>query len=158
MIDPEQSSKFLIELDLALNGAVVPTAVAMQMIAKWFAHYQWVGVYWLVGDTLVLGSYVGEATEHTRIAVGQGVCGTAVATGKNQIVRDVREIENYLACSLKTRAEIVVLIRRAGQTLGQIDADADETDAFDTTDEALLAAVADRLAALVPQRDHRVVQ
>jgi L-methionine (R)-S-oxide reductase len=68
-----------------------------------------------------------------------------VAEGKNQIVADVRNINNYLACSLRTCSEIVVLIRRAGQVIGQIDADADETAAFDTSDETLLIAVADRL-------------
>jgi L-methionine (R)-S-oxide reductase len=147
MIQPEQAAAFLNELDLALDGSADPATKAMQLIAKRFAHYKWVGVYWLVQDTLVLGPYVGEPTEHRRIAVGQGVCGTAVAEGKNQIVQDVRKIENYLACSLKTRSEIVVLIRRAGQVLGQIDADADEIAAFDKTDEALLMAIADRLAS-----------
>lgn len=149
MINPEHAAAFLHELDLALDGHADPVTLAMQLIAKRFTHYKWVGVYWLEGDTLVLGPYVGEPTEHTRIAVGQGVCGTAVAQGRNQIVRDVRQVANYLACSLKTRSEIVVLIRRAGRVLGQIDADADEPGAFDTTDEALLTAVAERLAALL---------
>jgi L-methionine (R)-S-oxide reductase len=146
MIESEAAHAFLTELDLALRASGDPAVLAMQMISKRFSHYRWVGVYWLEGDVLVLGPYVGAPTEHCRIAVGQGVCGTAVAEGKNQIVREVRAIGNYLACSLDTRSEIVVLIRRAGHIIGQIDADADETASFDATDEALLIEVADRLA------------
>jgi L-methionine (R)-S-oxide reductase len=149
MIQPEQAMTFLKELDLAFSGSADPATLAMQQIAKHFPHYKWVGIYWLRGDTLILGPYVGAPTEHSRIAVGQGVCGTAVALGKNQIIPDVREVANYLACSLNTRSEIVVLIRRDGQVIGQIDADADQTAAFDTSDEALLTAVADRLALLL---------
>ena len=118
----------------------------MQLIARRFPHFQWVGIYWLRGDHLELGPYVGPATEHGRIAVGQGVCGTAVAEGSNQIIPDVRQVQNYLACSMTTRAEIVVLIRRGGEIVGQIDADSDQVAAFDRSDEALLAAVAARIA------------
>ncbi len=147
MITPDSAAAFLHELDLALARSADPATLTMQLIAKRFCHYRWVGIYWLTGDTLVLGPYVGDPTDHTRIKVGDGVCGTAVAQGKNQIVPDIREVTNYIACSVKTRSEIVVLIRRAGgDVIGQIDADADETAAFDRTDEALLTAVAKRLA------------
>ena len=148
MIQPKQANAFLAELDSTLATSADPAATAMKLIAQHFHHYHWVGIYWLRGDELVLGPYVGDATEHTHIPVGQGVCGTAVAEDKNQIVPDVRKITNYLACSLKTRAEIVVLMRRAGQVIGQIDADSHETDAFDASDEELLTAVAERLAAI----------
>ena len=97
----------------------------------------------------MLGPYVGAPTEHDRIPVGRGVCGTAVAEGKNQIVQDVRELSNYLACSVETRSEIVVLIRQAGRIVGQIDVDGHEPRAFDVTDETLLNAVAERLASRV---------
>src|SRR5687767_8118178 len=75
----------------------------------------WVGIYWLEGDELVLGPYVGPPTDHTRIPVGKGVCGTAVAQDRDQVVPDVREVENYLACSATTRSELVVLIRCMGK-------------------------------------------
>jgi L-methionine (R)-S-oxide reductase len=109
------------------------------------AHYNWVGIYLLEGNTLVLHNYVGKPTEHTHIPVGKGVCGVAVAQGTNQIVGDVTTIDNYLACSAETRAEIVVLIRRDGQILGQIDIDSDLEDAFTDEDESLLSDVADLL-------------
>jgi L-methionine (R)-S-oxide reductase len=147
MIDPTAADLFLRDFDRRLAEAVDPAPMAMRMIAERFPHYRWVGIYWLRGDELVLGPYVGEATEHVRIPVGQGVCGTAVAEGKNQIVADVRARANYLSCSVQTRSEIVVLLRRGERILGQIDADGHEVGAFDETDESLLTAVGERLAA-----------
>ena len=97
-------------------------------------------------DTLVLDEYVGVATNHTRIPVGRGVCGTAVAEDKNQVVADVRELTNYLACSAQTRSEIVVLIRNQGSILGQIDVDGHAVGAFGEADEAFLESVAGILA------------
>ena len=147
MITPAKATKFLADLDIALAKSEDPAAQAMRLLADTFSHYRWVGIYWLSQDELVLGPFVGAPTEHQRIPVGVGVCGTAVAHGKNQIVQDVRQLQNYLACSLETRSELVVLIRKAGKIIGQIDADGDQVGAFDTTDEALLTVVAERLAA-----------
>ena len=120
----------------------------MAIIARDLPHYRWVGVYLLDNGVLNLGPFVGAATEHTLIRVGQGVCGTAVAENRNIIVDDVRGLTNYLACSVGTRSEIVVLIRdgESGQILGQIDADGDTVGAFDATDEAFLTDVAALLA------------
>jgi GAF domain-containing protein len=86
-----------------------------------------------------------------RIPVGRGVCGTAVAENMNQIIEDVRELDNYLACNLETRSEIVVLIRHpdTGKILGQIDVDGTEVGAFDESDEALLEVIGERIARLV---------
>ena len=119
---------------------------AVRLLKAQREHYDWVGIYLLEGDTLVLHNYVGKVTEHTRIAVGVGVCGTAVAERANQIVGDVTALDNYLACSLETRAEIVVLIRRGDEILGQIDIDSDVPNAFTEADEALLNRIADLLA------------
>src|SRR5450759_1634784 len=96
--------------------------------------YASVYLYMLHGEELVLEAWSGCETEHTTIPVGKGVCGTAVATGKDQNVGDVRGRENYIACNLFTRSELVVLIRRAGKILGQIDVDSDQVDPF-TPDE-----------------------
>ena len=76
--------------------------------------WDWSGIYLLVGDTLVLGPRTAPA-DHSRIAIGDGVCGTAVSEDRNQVVDDVREVENYLACSIHTRSELVVLIRDSGR-------------------------------------------
>ena len=119
---------------------------AVGMLKEERPHYDWVGIYLLEGDTLVLHNYEGKPTEHTHIPVGVGVCGTAVAERANQIVGDVTTLDNYLACSLETRAEIVVLIRRGEQIFGQIDIDSDIPNVFTAADEALLNAIADVLA------------
>ena len=145
MIPSTMVKSFLAQLDKLLGNASDPAALAMRLLAETFPHYQWVGIYWLEGDTLVLGPYVGAPTEHDRIPVDRGVCGTAIAEGKNQIVADVRLVSNYLACSLKTPSEIVVLLRQGTRIVGQIDADGHEPGAFDATDEALLNEVAQRL-------------
>lgn len=119
--------------------------LAMQALDD-LPDYNWSGIYRLDGDTLVLDAYVGAETDHTRIPVGRGVCGTAVAENKNQVIDDVRELENYLACSISTRSEIVVLIRRDGEILGQIDIDGHRVGAFDDSDEKLLQELAVLLA------------
>ncbi len=121
--------------------------LAMQALDQ-LPGYNWSGIYRLEDDTLVLDAYAGPSTEHTRIPVGRGVCGTAVAENKNQVVKDVRELDNYLACSVQTRSEIVVLIRNdAGEILGQIDVDGHEVGAFDASDEAMLEDLASLVAA-----------
>lgn len=121
---------------------------AVRLLKAERPHYNWVGIYLLEGDTLALHNYVGKPTEHTHIPVGRGVCGTAVAERANQIVDDVTAVGNYLACSLETRAEIVVLIRRGDAIFGQIDIDSDTPAAFSAADEALL----DRVAAALARR------
>ena len=119
---------------------------AVQILKQEREHYNWVGIYLIEGDTLILHNYVGKPTEHTHIPVGKGVCGVAVAEGANQIVADVTKLDNYLACSVETRAEIVVLIRRGADIFGQIDIDSDIENAFTSADESLLSGVADQLA------------
>ena len=74
--------------------------------------YTSVYLYMLHRDELVLEAFAGRQTDHTRIPVGVGVCGTAVASGEDQNVADVRAVTNYLACNAWTRSEWVVLIRR----------------------------------------------
>ena len=119
---------------------------AVSVLKQEREHYDWAGIYLLEGDTLVLHNYIGKPTEHTRIRVGEGVCGTAVAERANQVVGDVTRLDNYLACSLETRSEIVVLIRSGDRIFGQIDIDSDRVNAFTQEDELLLSRVADLLA------------
>jgi L-methionine (R)-S-oxide reductase len=110
--------------------------------------WDWSGIYLLVGDTLVLGPATAPA-DHSRIGIGEGVCGTAVAEDENQLVEDVHEVDNYLACSIHTRSEIVVLIRDNGRTVGQFDIDSDTVGAFTAEDERLLDELADLVAPRV---------
>ncbi len=112
-------------------------------------NYDWVGVYLLRGDHLVLHNYIGKPTDLVRIPVGQGVCGTAVAEDRDINVPDVNAIDNYLACSTETRSEIVVLIKDGERTLGEIDIDSDTVSAFDAEDLAELRIVAAALGEIL---------
>jgi GAF domain-containing protein len=140
----------------ALRGAFARDAgrgellgLAAERIRAAGAPYTSVYMYMLHDEQLVLEAYAGRETEHTRIAVGQGVCGTAVATGSDQNVPDVRAISNYIACNAWTRSELVVLIRRGATILGQIDVDSDVPDPFTPDEEAAVRKVADALAVLL---------
>jgi L-methionine (R)-S-oxide reductase len=111
--------------------------------------YTSVYLYMLNGSELVLEAFAGRETDHTRIPVGVGVCGTAVARGEDQNVPDVRAVTNYLACNAWTRSELVVLIRRGSLILGQIDVDSDLPAPFTADEEAAVKRVADALAVLL---------
>ena len=113
------------------------------------APFTSVYAYMLHDGELVLEAFSGRETEHTRIAVGQGVCGTAVATGEDQNVPDVAAIGNYLACNLETKSELVVLIRRGQTTLGQLDIDSDVPAGFTQPHHRAVKEVADALAVLL---------
>jgi len=113
------------------------------------APYTSVYAYMLRDGELVLEAFAGRETEHTRIPVGRGVCGTAVATGEDQNVPDVAAIGNYLACNLETKAELVVLIRRGQTTLGQLDIDSDVPAGFMEPHHRAVREIADALAVLL---------
>ena len=123
--------------------------IAAEKIRAAGPPYTSVYLYMLHGSELVLEAHAGRNTDHTRIPVGVGVCGTAVAMGKDQNVPDVRAVENYLACNSWTRSELVVLIRRGSLILGQIDIDSDVPDPFTAEEEAEVKQVADALAILL---------
>ena len=123
--------------------------LAAERIQAAGSPYTSVYMYMLHGDELVLEAHAGRDTEHTRIAVGHGVCGTAVATGADQNVPDVRARENYIACNVWTRSELVVLIRRGTLILGQIDVDSDAPDPFTAEEQSAVKQVADALAVLL---------
>jgi GAF domain-containing protein len=115
-------------------------------------HFHWTGIYWLNNDVLDLEYYVGLPTDHAQINIGQGVCGTAVAENRDIIIDDVMKIDNYLACSAETRSEIVVLIKKKdGTILGQIDVDSDEVGAFDEIDRSNMEVLAEKIAGIIEQ-------
>ncbi|HET7698714.1 MAG TPA: GAF domain-containing protein [Vicinamibacterales bacterium] len=141
------------DLLTAIGSAVAaaPTAdSAMQQVVRLLKdavpHYTWVGIYLVEGDELVLGPFLGKPSPHTRIPLGQGICGAAVTEKSTIVVDDVNADPRYLACSVETRSEIVVPIMRDGQPLGEIDIDSDRPAAFGDRDRALLEPVAAMLA------------
>lgn len=106
-------------------------------------YFNWVGIYLLnkENEELVLDYYIGKPTEHTHIPIGRGICGSAVVEKTDMIIDDVINEENYLACSLDTRSEIVVLIESKNEIIGQIDVDSDDVAAFDEIDKKYLRKV-----------------
>ena len=139
--------------DLVTSGAPDEEVLneVVRRIHEAHPSWDWSGIYLLAGDVLVLGPRTAPA-DHSRIGIGEGVCGTAVSEDRNQVVEDVREVENYLACSLHTRSELVVLIRHGGNIVGQFDIDSDTVGAFTHEDEVLLeemgALISGRVASL----------
>ena len=111
--------------------------------------YTGVYLYMVHGTDLVLEAFDGRATDHTRIPVGAGICGRAVAERRDINVPDVSRADGYLACNLETRSELVVLIRRHDEILGQIDIDCDATGGFDEVEHAAVKQVADALAVFL---------
>jgi L-methionine (R)-S-oxide reductase len=131
------------------EGRQALLAMACERIRAWGAPYTSVYAYMLHGNDLVLEAFAGRETEHTRIPVGTGVCGTAVAEQRDQNVPDVAAIGNYLACNLFTKSELVVLIRRGNHILGQLDIDSDVPNGFGEREHADVKEVADALAVLL---------
>ncbi len=104
----------------------------------------WAGFYRVVDGELVLGPFQG-APACIRIAFGQGVCGTAAASGETQLVRDVHAFPGHIACDAASASELVVPVRRGGAVVAVIDLDSPDLARFDAEDargiEALAAAI-----------------
>jgi L-methionine (R)-S-oxide reductase len=126
----------------------------VELLHDRFGHYDWIGIYWVDPERaeLVLGPWIGpEATEHTRIPIGVGICGAAAESGRTEIVNDVEADPRYLACFDSTRSEIVVPIFAEGQVVGEIDIDGSDASAFEETDARFLEEVAALLSPLRPR-------
>lgn len=97
-----------------------------ELLNREVPEFNWTGFY-LSSDTeermLELGPYVGEATDHTKIPYGTGICGQAAETLDTFVVQDVSEADNYLACSVDVKSEIVVPIMKNGEFVGELDID-----------------------------------
>jgi putative methionine-R-sulfoxide reductase with GAF domain len=138
----------------AIRAALAPHGdqnSAMEMVVRELKQhlpdYTWVGIYLLDGNELVLGPFAGKPSPHTRIPLGQGICGAAAAEKATIVVDDVNADPRYLACTLETQSEIVVPIMHDGDVLGELDVDSDRPAAFGDADRVLLETVA---ALLVP--------
>lgn len=122
-----------------------------QLLDQEISYFNWTGFYFRNGDKeeLVLGPYVGAETDHTVIPFGKGICGQVAVSGETFVVPDVWEQDNYLACSLDTKAEIVVPIFKDGKNIGQIDIDSHQKDPFTQDDEELLNWLCDEVAKIL---------
>ena len=108
----------------------------------------WAGFYRSIGQELVLGPFCGKPA-CIRIPFGQGVCGTAAATGKSQLVADVHTFPGHIACDAASRSELVVPVLREGVVIAVIDLDSPQPARFDEDDRAGIEALAQLLGSRI---------
>jgi 3-dehydroquinate dehydratase-2 len=123
----------------------------VRILKRDFPKYDWVGIYLVEGNDLVVHNYLGDPTPHTRIPIGQGICGAAVAEKQTILVPDVNADPRYLACSMETKSEIVVPIQ-GRRMYGEIDIDSHTRDAFWHNDRRILEEMAADLAKFLDER------
>ena len=114
-------------------------------------YYDWVGFYFKNGDKqeLKLGPYAGAPTDHTIIPFGKGICGQVAVSNENFVVPDVSAQDNYIACSISVKSEIVVPLFINGENVGQIDIDSETPDPFTEADERFLEFVNEGVAQIL---------
>ena len=114
-------------------------------------YYDWVGFYFKNGDKreLKLGPYAGEPTDHTIIPFGRGICGQVAVSNQNFVVPDVHAQDNYIACSITVKSEIVVPLFKNGENIGQIDIDSNTSDPFTEDDERFLEFVNEEVSRIL---------
>ena len=126
----------------AIPAAKVFMQEVCQLLHERMLKYNWVGFYLLEPGTqppmLVLETFVGAMTPHTRIPLNQGICGAAASSGKTVVVDDVSKDSRYLACSLETKSEIVVPIFVQREVAGELDIDSHFSAAFGIEDQGLV--------------------
>src|SRR2546430_8972018 len=142
-------SSLLATLNRALSAEPVAKALTMsvQVLRESSDHFDWVGIYLVRENDLVLEAYAGDdETEHLRIPIGLGICGSAAKEGATIVVPDVSKDPRYLMCFASTRSEIVVPIKGMKRVLGEIDIDSSRLSAFKQKDRDMLEGAASLLA------------
>ncbi|WP_299363973.1 GAF domain-containing protein [Winogradskyella sp.] len=140
--------KIVAQTDLSVDARLLNIC---ELLEAHIDYYNWVGFYFKNGDKmeLKLGPYVGEATDHTIIPFGKGICGQVAVSNQNFVVPDVSAQDNYIACSITVKAEIVVPIFVNGENIGQIDIDSNTADPFTEADERFLEFVCKEVAKIL---------
>ncbi|MFK7750463.1 MAG: GAF domain-containing protein [Kordia sp.] len=122
-----------------------------QLLQENIDYYDWVGFYFKNGDKpeLKLRAFAGEPTDHTIIPFGKGICGQVAVSNENFLVPDVQAQDNYIACSIHVKAEIVIPLFVNGENIGQIDIDSNTPDPFTKEDEEFLEFVNAKVAEIL---------
>ncbi len=138
-----------------LNGTETSVEARLKQLCELLKervpYYDWVGFYFRNGEKeeLKLGPYAGTPTEHTIIPFGKGICGQVALSNQNFVVPDVQAQDNYIACSLSVKSEIVVPLFLQGKNIGQIDIDSETPDPFSKEDERFLEFVNGEVARIL---------
>ena len=122
------------EPDLVANLANIVAALKEQF------GWLWVGFYLVKENQLVLAPFQGPVA-CTRIKKGKGVCGTSWEKAETVVVPDVEKFPGHIACSSKSKSEIVVPIIRDGKVMGVLDVDSEDLQEFDETDKKYLEEI-----------------
>ena len=144
---PDRYRYALEQTEAVLSGETDETAGlanASAVLNLLLPRINWVGFYLLRGGQLVLGPFQGKPAV-SRIAPGDGVCGTAVQSGQDQLVPDVHACCNHIACDLASASEVVLIIRVKGNLYALLDIDSPVTNHFDEEDLAGLRPVANAI-------------
>ncbi len=122
-----------------------------ELLQKSIDHYDWVGFYFANHDTrtLHLKAFAGIPTDHTEIPFGKGICGQVAESNSNFVVPDVQAQDNYIACSINVKAEIVIPLFKDRVNIGQIDIDSNTPDPFTPEDERFLEWVNENVAKIL---------
>lgn len=114
-------------------------------------HYDWVGFYFHKENeqVLELAQFSGTPTDHTIIPFGKGICGQVAVSNENFVVPDVKAQDNYIACSITVKSEIVIPIFKNGKNIGQIDIDSETLNPFIKEDETFLEWICSEVGSVV---------
>jgi len=149
VLQDRSQSRVISQLQVVLSTESPDRALktVVQLLRENSEYYDWVGIYLVKEDNLVIAAYAGEAeTEHVTIPIGQGICGLAAKQERTIIVLDVNKDPRYLMCFPSTRSEIVIPIKGATKVLGEIDIDSNRLSAFTPRDREMLEETASMLA------------
>jgi L-methionine (R)-S-oxide reductase len=145
---PELYRELLGAADALTSGesdGVANMANLAALIWQLVPELNWAGFYRLAEGELVLGPFCGKPA-CIRIPLGQGVCGSAAASGQTQLVADVHAFPGHIACDADSRSELVVPVVRDGAVVAVIDLDSPRPGRFDVDDQAGIEALAARMA------------
>jgi GAF domain-containing protein len=139
--------------DLVSNSSSLDTTLkdVCELLKSSITYYDWVGFYFKNGEKeeLKIGPYAGATTDHEIIPFGKGICGQVAVSNENFVVPDVNSQDNYIACSLNVKSEIVIPLFVNNINIGQIDIDSNTIDPFTQEDERFLEFVCESVASIM---------
>lgn len=143
------------EVSVIISKTTLPTKDRLteicEVLRSGIPYYNWVGFYFANHDTqtLHLETYVGAPTDHTVIPFGKGICGQVAVSNENFLVADVSAQDNYIACSIDVKSELVVPLFKENKNIGQIDIDSNTPNAFAEKDERFLEWVNEQVVTIL---------
>ena len=139
MTDYVMLNQSLAALSDGIRHPVTVLANASALLYDSLDHVNWAGFYLLADGELILGPFQGKPA-CTKIAIGKGVCGTAAAERKTQLVPNVHDFPGHIACDSASNSEIVIPIYKAADIFGVLDIDSPVTGRFTPEDQTGLEA------------------